>query len=188
MKINKLFLKIEKIILRTLLHISPKFNSIDDYIRFRLYNLEKKLLKMNNVLIGKNTIIYNTKFSHSNKGDFFHIGDNCTITGATFIGHDASPTLFLKELVLKNNVYLKGSRKSYRKPIHVGNNVFIGVGTIILPGVNIGDNVIVAAGSVVSRNLEGNSVYAGNPAQKIKSIESYIDKYKTIYEHENENF
>ncbi|EJD6508752.1 acyltransferase [Providencia rettgeri] len=188
MKIKKLFLRIEKITLRALLRISSRFNFIDDYIRFRLYKIEKNLLKFNNVSIGKNTIIYNTKFSHSNKGDFFYIGDNCTITGATFIGHDASPTLFMKELILKKEVYLNGSRKSYRNPIHVGNNVFIGVGAIILPGVNIGDNVIIAAGSVVSRNLESDSVYAGNPARKIKSIKNYIEKYKIIYENEYEKF
>ncbi|AMG67609.2 hypothetical protein AL507_14010 [Providencia stuartii] len=143
---------------------------------------------MNNVFIGKNTIIYNSTFSYSNKGDYFYIGENCTITGATFIGHDASPTLFLDELVVKEHVWMTASRLSYRNPIHIGNNVFIGVGAIILPGITIGNNVIVAAGSVVTKNIEDNSVYAGNPAKKIKTIENYIEKYKLIYDKENEKF
>lgn len=118
------------------------------------------------MFIGENTIVYNSSFSHSSKGDYFYIGDNCTITGATFIGHDASPTLFLDELVVKEHVWMTASRLSYRNPIHIGNNVFIGVGAIILPGITIGNNVIVAAGSVVTKNIEDNSVYAGNPAKK----------------------
>ncbi|MEX9987895.1 DapH/DapD/GlmU-related protein [Providencia rettgeri] len=110
--------------------------------------------------------MYNSTFSHSSKGDYFYIGDNCTITGATFIGHDASPTLFLNELITEKHVWMTASRRSYRSPIHIGNNVFIGVGCIILPSVHIGNNVVIAAGSVITKDIEDNSVYAGNPAKK----------------------
>ncbi len=58
----------------------------------------------------------------------------------------------------------------YPKPIHIGKNVWIGSGAIVLPGVTIGDNSIVGAGSVVTKNVEPNSVVAGNPAKFIKSI------------------
>ncbi|MDQ9094139.1 acyltransferase [Pseudoalteromonas haloplanktis] len=137
-------------------------------------------LKKQNVKIGSNSVVYNTKFSYSSQGDSFFIGDNTTITGATLLGHDASPCVFLDELIVKKNVWSSGSRKSFRDPIRVGNNVFVGHGAIILPGVAIGDNTIVAAGSVVIKNLESDSVYAGNPAKKVKDIESYKCKYKSL--------
>ena len=50
----------------------------------------------------------------------------------------------------------------------IGKNCFIGTDSIILPGVIIGDEVIVAAGSVVTRDCDSNSIYAGNPAKKIR--------------------
>jgi acetyltransferase-like isoleucine patch superfamily enzyme len=51
----------------------------------------------------------------------------------------------------------------------IGKNCFIGVGTIILPGVKIGDEVIIGAGSVVTKDIPSNSVSVGNPARVIKS-------------------
>lgn len=92
------------------------------------------------------------------KGDRFNIGDNTIFTGVTLLGHDASPY------------------------------VFIGVEVIILPGVKVGGNVVVAAGSIVTKNLDSNSVYAGNPARKVKDIHSYIEKYKSILSEFPEKF
>ena len=50
------------------------------------------------------------------------------------------------------------------------------MGGVILPGTSIGDNVIIGAGAVVSGKVESNSVYAGNPAKRICSINEYICK------------
>lgn len=58
----------------------------------------------------------------------------------------------------------------------IGNNVFVGIGSTILKNVHIGDNVIIGAGSVVTHDCNSNSVYAGNPARFIMSIEDYIQK------------
>ncbi|WP_277817594.1 acyltransferase [Dietzia cercidiphylli] len=60
--------------------------------------------------------------------------------------------------------------------IVVGNNVFIGVNSIILPGVNIGDDVVVGAGSVVTKDVPSGSVVAGCPARVLDSVESYVAK------------
>ena len=62
------------------------------------------------------------------------------------------------------------------KPIKIGDNVYIGTGCIILPGVTIGDNVIIGAGSIVTKDCKSNSVYAGIPARYIKSLEEYREK------------
>lgn len=56
------------------------------------------------------------------------------------------------------------------KPVHIGRNVWIGVGAIILPGVTIGDNAVVAAGAVVTKDVAPNTIVGGNPAKFIKNI------------------
>jgi len=57
------------------------------------------------------------------------------------------------------------------KPIVIEDNVWIGYGAILLPGVKIGRNAVVGAGAVVSRNVPANTIVAGNPARVIREIE-----------------
>jgi maltose O-acetyltransferase len=57
------------------------------------------------------------------------------------------------------------------KPIMIEDNVWIGGGAILLPGVRIGRNAVVGAGAVVSRSVPANTVVAGNPARVIREIE-----------------
>jgi maltose O-acetyltransferase len=57
------------------------------------------------------------------------------------------------------------------KPVEIGKNVWIGTGAIILPGIGIGDNSVIGAGAVVTKNVPANSVYVGNPARYLKSVE-----------------
>jgi maltose O-acetyltransferase len=57
------------------------------------------------------------------------------------------------------------------KPIVIEDNVWLGGGAILLPGVRIGRNAVVGAGAVVSRNVPANTVVAGNPARVIREIE-----------------
>ena len=60
----------------------------------------------------------------------------------------------------------------------IGNNVFIGAGSIIMPGVSIGDNTVIGAGSVVTKDVHSGTVVAGNPAKYITSYESFIEKHR----------
>ena len=62
------------------------------------------------------------------------------------------------------------------RPVRIMDNVFIGWGSTILPGTTIGENSIIGAESVVSGTIEANSVYAGNPAKKLMSIEEFYCK------------
>lgn len=55
-----------------------------------------------------------------------------------------------------------------KRPIKIGNNVFIGAMSIITKGVNIGDNAIIACGSVVTKDIPEGEVWGGNPAKKIR--------------------
>ncbi|MDE5744517.1 MAG: sugar O-acetyltransferase [Paramuribaculum sp.] len=58
----------------------------------------------------------------------------------------------------------------YAKPITVGNNVWIGAGVSVLPGVTIGDNCVIGAGSVVTRSIPPFSVAVGNPCRVVKTL------------------
>ncbi|MMZ68427.1 Galactoside O-acetyltransferase [compost metagenome] len=62
-------------------------------------------------------------------------------------------------------------------PIAIGNNVWIGGGVSILPGVTIGDNTVIGAGSVVTKNIPSGVIAAGNPCRVIREI-TEEDKHK----------
>jgi maltose O-acetyltransferase len=59
------------------------------------------------------------------------------------------------------------------RPISIGNNVWLGGGVIVCPGVNIGDNTVVGAGAVVIKDLPANVVAVGNPARIVRQL--YLD-------------
>jgi maltose O-acetyltransferase len=67
----------------------------------------------------------------------------------------------------------------------IEDNVFIGAGAIILPGVTIGRNTIIGAGSIVSGKIAPDSVYAGNPARFICKLEDYLNKEKARMHDDN---
>ena len=60
---------------------------------------------------------------------------------------------------------LRSKQAQYNIPIHIGNNVWIGANSVILPGVNIGDNSVIGAGSVVTKDIPANATAAGNYAK-----------------------
>jgi len=55
-------------------------------------------------------------------------------------------------------------------PVHIADNVWIGMNAVILKGVTIGENAVVAAGSVVSKSVAANTVVAGNPAVVVREL------------------
>lgn len=64
--------------------------------------------------------------------------------------------------------------------ITIGDNVFIGIGSILLPGTTIGDNVIVAAGSVVRGTIPPNSLVLGNPATVVDTLTGRADRWRAL--------
>lgn len=115
------------------------------------------------ITIGDNVHIYNS-FLDSKYGPMITIGDNVTITNASILAHDAS----IKK-------YLGLSKIGC---VSLGDNVFIGYGSIILPGTTIGDDVIIGAGSVVRGRIPNDSIVFGNPAQTVGKTSEYISKYR----------
>lgn len=97
------------------------------------------------------------------------LGNNVHITREVlFVTHDGGTLLFRNEI----------PDLEITAPISVGNNVYIGVRSIILPGVNIGNNCIIAAGSIVTKDIPDNTVVGGSPAKFIKSTSAYLDGIK----------
>lgn len=94
------------------------------------------------------------------------IGNNVFIVGAWLSGHDGS-------IAMMNRAY--GKKLDAVAPVRVLDNVFIGRGTTVLPGVTIGPNAIVGAGSVVTRDVPPNSVAAGNPARVIRALDEHVE-------------
>jgi maltose O-acetyltransferase len=91
------------------------------------------------------------------------IGDDVTLAPRVYIlAHDASTKMHLG--------YTRIGK------VKIGNKVFVGANSIILPGVTIGDNVIIGAGSVVSRDIPDGCVAAGNPAKTICTTDEFIAK------------
>lgn len=97
------------------------------------------------------------------------IGKNVHLTNnTTFVTHDGGTLIFRQ--------YKKDLEIT--KPIIIGNDVYIGTNTTILPGVKIGNNVVIGACSVVSKDIPDNSVAVGNPAKVIKTSDEYFEKLK----------
>ncbi len=127
-------------------------------------------LKEIGVKIGNDVIIYspiNTLIDEQYPW-LLTIGDHVRITeGVKILTHDYSWS------VLKT---CSGGILGASGTVKIGNNVFIGMNSIISRNVEIGDNVIIGAGSVVTKNCEENSVYAGVPAKRIMSIDEFWTK------------
>lgn len=87
------------------------------------------------------------------------------------LAHDASTFIFFGKTRAAN--------------VTIGNNVFVGAGTIILPGVHVGNRVIIGAGSIVTKDIPDNKVAAGNPARVICDIDAYLEKEKAKMQPEN---
>lgn len=101
------------------------------------------------------------------------IGEYCKITnGVIILQHDYSRSVLRR-------VY--GDVVGESKKTIIGNNVFIGMNSIILMGANVGDNVIIGAGSVVSGTIPSNVVIAGNPAKIIRTLDEHYNIRKRKY-------
>jgi maltose O-acetyltransferase len=97
------------------------------------------------------------------------IGNHVTLTYCNILTHDSSPQRFVG-----NGINRVGR-------VVIGDNVFVGRQSIILPNIKVGNNVIIGAGSVVNKNIPDNVVAAGNPCKVIGSIDDYVKKNETKY-------
>lgn len=122
----------------------------------------------NGLQIGKNCHILGECIIDPGHCWLISMGDNVTLAPRVHIlAHDASTKRILGYTLIGRVI--------------IGNNVFIGAGSIILPNVKIGSNVIIGAGSVVSKSIPDNCVALGSPARVTCSYEEFVEKKKKLF-------
>ncbi len=148
--------------------------AMKSFFRTVLYRLRgevttEQLIK-NGMSVGKNFSRQNGVILDPGHCWLITIGDNVTLApGVHILCHDASTSRHLG--------YAKIGR------VTVGNDVFIGAATVVLPNVRIGNNVIIGANSTVCCDIPDNTVYAGSPARQISTMEAYLEKMKAMMQH-----
>jgi maltose O-acetyltransferase len=151
----------------------------------RLYNLSEVTSERQTILqqllgrIGQNSIIeppfYCSYGWNIHIGDHVYLNVMCTIldTNKVDIGDHVmigpAVQIYASAHLLQAEARIQGWEVA--KPIVIEDNVWLGGGAILLPGVSIGRNAVVGAGAVVSRSVPANTVVAGNPARVIREIE-----------------
>jgi maltose O-acetyltransferase len=117
------------------------------------------------LVVGKNFSAQDEVIIDSSHCWHIVIGDDVTLAPRVHIlAHDASTKLHLN--------YTKIGK------VTIGDRVFIGAGSIVLPGVTIGDDVVIGAGSVVAKDIPRNSVAVGNPAHVVSSLDTFLARRK----------
>ena len=133
---------------------------------------------------------------HMSYGSHVHIGDNFYANFNLILVDDGEIHIGNKVMIRPNvticttghPVYpaYREMAAHYSLPIHIGNNVWIGAHSVILPGVTIGDNSVIGAGSIVTRDIPANVVAVGNPCRVMREISErdkdyYFRDLKTDY-------
>ena len=135
----------------------------ESYIRY---------LRGQGMRIGEGTVIYDPRnvLLDETRPWLIDIGRNVQITrGVTLLTHGY-------EWAVLKGVY--GEVLGSAGKVSIRDNVFLGVNTVVLKGVTIGSNTVIGAGSVVTRDIPGNCVAAGNPARVLMTLEEYREKRK----------
>lgn len=121
-----------------------------------------------NVFIGSDVIInMNCTFVDNMP---IQIGNRVLIASNVQIYTSSHPVLPQERLVLDWEERGTTWFRTYARPVEIKNNVWIGAGSILLPGVTIGENSVIGAGSVVNRTIPANCVAVGNPCKIIRSF------------------
>ncbi|MCT8249416.1 acyltransferase [Proteus faecis] len=133
-----------------------------------------KYLKKIGVKFGNNCLI-NKQTNFGSEPYLINIGNNfyCS-SNIQFVTHDGSINVI-------RNLYPEFKKHDLISPINIGDNVFLGINVIVLPGTNIEDNIIVGAGSIVKGHLISGHVYAGIPAKKICTLNEFKEKNKSVF-------
>ena len=117
---------------------------------------------------------------HANWGKYTHFGSNVyanfnlTLVDDTdiFVGDNVmiGPNVVIATAGHPVNPALRLQAAQFNISVHIGNNVWIGAGAIVLPGVHIGDNSVIGAGSIVTKDIPANVVAVGNPCRVLREI------------------
>ena len=105
------------------------------------------------------------------------VGDRCVISnGVHLLTHDYS-----MDVVAERKIGIGAENLVRAAPVTIGNQAFIGMNAMILPGVTIGDGAVVGAGAVVTRDVPADTVVAGNPAVVVSDTDSYWERSQSKF-------
>ena len=152
------------------------FGSLIDSLKLKYHTSSPgrfvKFLRSKGVMVGEDVTFFapGSNFVDLTRPYLITIGTNVKITqGARILTHGFDWCVL---------------REVYQRPygsageVRIGNNVFIGMDSVIMKGVTIGNNVIIGSGSIVTSDVPDGSIAAGNPARVICSIQDLHAKYK----------
>lgn len=132
------------------------------------YETKRAYLINQGALIGRKTRMNCNVDAFGSEPYLITVGENCLFaSGIHFITHDGAVK------VLNTQKRFGRDRMDIIAPIRIGNNVYVGMGAYILPGVTIGDNSIIGAGAVVTKDIPEDSVAAGVPARVLETVDEY---------------
>ncbi len=163
-------------------------NLVRDYNQTNSENLEQKNRILTELLGGRGANLWITAPFFVDYGNNIYLGSNCEVNmNCTFL--DDNKIIIGNNALIAPNVQIytafhptnsqerfgevkeDGSFefcKTQTAPVVIGNNVWIGGGVIIMPGVTIGDNVVIGAGSVVTKDIPSNKIAYGNPCRVVR--------------------
>ncbi|MBO0525395.1 sugar O-acetyltransferase [Clostridium botulinum] len=163
-------------------------NLVRDYNQTNSENLEQKNRILTELLGGRGANLWITAPFFVDYGNNIYLGNNCEVNmNCTFL--DDNKIIIGNNALIAPNVQIytafhptnsqerfgevkeDGSFefcKTQTAPVVIGNNVWIGGGVIIMPGVTIGDNVAIGAGSVVTKDIPSNKIAYGNPCRVVR--------------------
>ena len=119
--------------------------------------------------------------SHVHFGSDIYANSNLTLVddGHIYVGDRVlfGPNVTIVTAGHPVNAELRSGALQYNKDVHIGENVWIGSGAVILPGVSIGKNSVIGAGSVVTKDIPENVVAVGNPCRVLREISERDKEY-----------
>ena len=159
-----------------------------DFNATRPSEMEKRMALLKEMLgdVGENCDIeppfhsnWGGKHVHMGSYVYANFGLTCVDDADIYIG---DKVMFGPNVVIAtaNHPILPEFREKgyqYNKEVHIGNNVWIGAGAVLVPGVTIGDNSVIGAGSIVTKDIPANVVAVGNPCRVLREIGEHDRKY-----------
>ena len=166
--------------------------TVCDYNATRPHEGEKRAALLGKMFaeVGENAYIeppFHANFGgkHVHIGRDFYANFNLTLVddAEIFIGDGCmcAPNVVIATAAHPIDPEMRRAGLQYNLPVHIGNNVWLGAGAVVLPGVSIGDNTVVGAGAVVTKDLPAGVVAVGNPARVLREI----GEHDKIYYHKD---
>lgn len=162
-------------------------NLLYDFNMTRPSEMEKRMILMKKLLAEVGNNCYIEPPLHANWRKNTHLGNdvyanfNLTLVDDTdiYIGNNVliGPNVIIDTGTHPVKPDIRKKQAQFNVPVYIGDNVWIGGGSIILPGVKVGKNSVIGAGSVVTKDIPENVVAVGNPCRVLREIGEKDLKY-----------